>query len=128
MSWLDGLKELNDLDQLREALQREELRLQNDEDVFGRAEPIHGQEPQTRGAIEEDVVGLSALFLPGFEGVPQDRLASDGARELELGAALRGAECQERQEREREQRQALRGENAHAPRVEVGRVSGRASI
>ena len=83
--------QLDDLHQLADALQGEELRLKSDNHLMGSGQAIDGQEAQAGRAVQDDVVGgglpvgLLACGLPGINGLPEQDLTAEGARQLDFG-------------------------------------------
>ena len=74
--------ELDRLQQLRQPVQGQEVRLERDEDLAGRAEGVERQDAERRRAVHQDVV---EVLVVGLELVAEDDLAADGADQLDLG-------------------------------------------
>ena len=85
-------QELHDLHELAEPLEREELRLHRDQHLAGGGQAVDRQQAEARRVVDQHHVrggpsgALPLLALPVVEGVLEDRLAADGARQLQLGA------------------------------------------
>src|SRR5439155_25904923 len=70
------------LQQLAQAVQGQEVRLQRDEHLAGRRQRVERQHAQRRGAVhEQEVERLGVLF----QRVAEDDLAADDAGQLDLG-------------------------------------------
>src|SRR3954447_651755 len=74
---------VDDLHEVVEALHRVELRLDRDDDAVRGDQPVHRQQPQVRGAVDERVVIAVGARA---HGLAKDRLATERSEELALGA------------------------------------------
>ena len=81
---VEALREdLDRLEQLREALHREELRLHRHHDLVGEAEAVERQHAEARRAVDQHEVELAADLL---EALAEDAVAVGMRRKLGLGA------------------------------------------
>ncbi len=72
-------------EQLAQAVQRQEVRLQRDEHLAGRRECVQGQHPQRRAAIHEYEIISKIIRLILAEQIAEDDLPANDARQLDLG-------------------------------------------
>ncbi len=77
------LDQLDGVHQRRQPFQRIVLRLDRDQHRVGRGQGVHGQKPQRRRAVDEDVI---VIIPEQGDGLLEHALPGDGVDELDLDA------------------------------------------